>query len=197
MRTRLSVRMGMCQGAVQFRTIVGILLVSHAAAAAEALKPLSVCEVLEHLPHYTGKMVAVVGRMSSSLLDGAWLSENGCSGAASSDPNWPYTVFLGCFEETKPTALPGKLNVDEQVLQEKLKRLRKTTTLGYHESLVMSPSGESKAVQQRDMWVIVYGRVKSPTKGRRGWFGAVRARAQICADPGARVYIEETEPPRQ
>src|SRR3982751_2653023 len=94
----------------------------------EALVPLTVCEVLENEHQYAGKMVAVMGRLSWSMLDGTWLSENGCSEKVPpSDPNWPYAVFLSCFDQAKPPAIVGQLKIDRAALEAKLSRLRKTT----------------------------------------------------------------------
>src|SRR5690242_3411482 len=60
---------------------------------------LTVCELLEELPHYAGKTVAVVGRLSSLPFDGVWLSENGCNAKAPpSNSTLPYVVFLGCVD---------------------------------------------------------------------------------------------------
>lgn len=167
-------------------------------AERRVLTPLTVCEVLEDLSQYGGKMVAVVGRMSWNFFDGAWLSENGCSGKVlPSDPNWPYAVFLGCIMDTKPPAIVGGLEIDAEALGVKLSRLRKTTRLEYYSPLTAGRPGEKvPKVQRKETWSIVFGRVKPAPPGNRGWFGAVRAQAQVCSGEGARLDIEEPDSPQ-
>jgi hypothetical protein len=165
----------------------------------EALATLTVCEVLENLGQHAGQMVAVVGRLSTNPFDGAWLSENGCSSKVlPSDANWPYTIFLGCFEDSRPHAIMGRLNLDRAVLDAKLDRLRKTTKLEYYYPLVVpTPGQEVKKVQRKETWSVVFGRLKPSPPGIRGAFGAVRAQAQLCSGQGATLDIEEPDLPRR
>lgn len=182
-----------CGGLLRLAAI--ILIATTAGTGAEKLAPATVCEVLENVPVYAGKMVAVVGRLSSNPFDGAWLSENACgSKVEPSDPNFPYAVFLDCFGQTKPLPLAGKLTLDEQVLQQKLDRLRRTTRLEYYDALVIAEPGqvvEKRSIRRRETWAVVYGRLKPAPQGSPGWFGAVRAKAQLCAAEGAKLEIEE------
>lgn len=175
---------------------IGMVLLSVGATAADSkLKPVTVCEVLENLPQYEGKTVAVVGRLSSNIFDGAWLSEGGCSSrVAPGGANWPYAIFLACLGQAQPPKLGIKLSLDEQVLQQKLDRLRKTTILGYQDTVAIPDRGKGlKKTRQKETWSIVYGRISAARQGESPWFGAVHARAQLCAAEGARVDIEEPD----
>jgi hypothetical protein len=162
--------------------------------------PLAVCELLENADQYAGKVVAVVGRLSSSPLDGAWLSENDCSGKVPrSDPHWPYAVFLGCFGDTKPNTGEGKADINAEVLNAKLDRLRKTTQLEYYTPLVAPRPGEApqKPQPKKETWAVAFGRIKLPPMGHGGWFGAVRAQAQLCSSSDSKlVQIEEPDRPQ-
>jgi hypothetical protein len=165
----------------------------------EALKPLTVCEVLENLSQHAGKMVAVVGRLSWSMFDGQWLSENSCSSKVPpSDPDWPYAIFVGfCSVEKRPPAMPGKLKVDAAVLEAKLIRLRKTTSLGYYGTVLMprpGEGGEPNKIRQKETWSVLFGRIEAAPPGKRGGFGAVRAQAQLCSGDGPGLDIEEPDP---
>jgi len=177
--------------------IVLFVLCSCLAKASQPIKPVTVCEVLEDLPRYSGKTIAVLGRLASNLIDGAWLTETGCSSVEPSTPIWPHAVFLGCNDDIKPKPLPNKLRLDEHALKAKIERLRKSTVLGYHDKMVMSPDRKTVVLQERDTWSVVYGRIKSAPEGQNGWFGVVRAKAQLCAADGARVDIPEPQPPHQ
>ena len=77
--------------------IVLFVLCSCLAKASQPIKPVTVCEVLEDLPRYSGKTIAVLGRLASNLIDGAWLTETGCSSVEPSTPIWPHAVFWGAM----------------------------------------------------------------------------------------------------
>jgi hypothetical protein len=181
-----------------------IAAISIAATAAQAapptLKPVTVCEVLEDLPLYTGKMVAVVGRLSSDLLHGAWLAESDCRGVESRQPNSTYTIELSCYGDVRPSPISSRLSFDQQVLQVKLDRLRRSTVLGYHDVIVMSPQREYSTVQKRDKWAIIYGHIQSYARsgyspdGKPGAFASTRTSVQLCAPEGAIVRVDEPEP---
>jgi hypothetical protein len=174
---------------------VAVLVFSNMSLAASALKPVSVCEVLEDLSRYAGRTVVVVGRLSSNPIDGAWLSENGCRNKTEpGDPRWPYAIFLGCAEHAKRPPLVGKLMLDPQVLEVKLNQLRKTTPLGFTNVMQQSPSGkEFKTLRRKESWAAVYGRVAPTLRGNRGGFGSVRAKAELCAAESGTLDIKERQ----
>jgi hypothetical protein len=162
--------------------------------------PLTVCELLEDVDQNTGKIVAVVGRLSSELFDGAWLSEDGCNAKVPpSDPHWPYAVFLGCFDDTRPDPAEGKPDIDSEALKAKLERLRKTTQLEYYTPLVTPRPGQppQKPRPTKETWAVAFGRIKPAPTGQKGWFGGVRARAQLCSSSESRlIRIEEPDGPQ-
>lgn len=170
-------------------------------AEPKVVSPLTVCEVLQDLKKYTGKMVTVVGRFSSNGFDGSWLSEDDC-GLPRGDPEFPYAIFLGCFEGVRPPAIPGGLKVDPTVLEAKLNRLRRTTNLGYYHTAVVGStlsSGEemkmvpwAKMVRLRETWEVVFGRLQASSLAEQR---SLRAQAHLCRGDGASLSIEEPEPP--
>ena len=175
---------------------VPVLVFSNATLPAQvAKKPVTVCEVLENPSVYAGKSVLIIGRLSSNLIDGEWLSQNGCGNKTQpGDPNWPYAIFLGCDERSKRPAPVGKLSLDPAVLEVKLNQLRKSAPLDFTDIIVQLPSGkEFKKVRQKESWAAVYGRVKLAQGGNRGGFGAVRAKAELCKAEGGTVYFEDSD----
>lgn len=172
---------------------LGGILDSKALAADQNLKPLTVCDVLDDLPHYVGKIVPVLGRLSSNLFDGAWLSEGHCSNKVEPiDPNWPYAIYLGCPDEARPPRVHEKLEINKAALQAALSRLRKTTTLKHYDSTVVKePSKKVERVRKRETWSIVLGRIVASPQGQT--YGAVRARAELCAGEGAALDIEDPD----
>jgi hypothetical protein len=168
---------------------------------------LTVCELLENVDQYDGSVVAVVGRLSSNVFDGVWLSENDCSGkVASSDPHWPYAVFLSCYADERPNPDEDKLDINAEALKAKLDRLRKTTQLEYYTPLFLPRSGETSHQPQaqtqpkKEVWAVAVGRIKPRLAGQKGGYGAVRAKAQLCSRPDSElIEIEEpdsTQPTR-
>ena len=161
---------------------------------------LTVCELLENVDQYAGKVVAVVGRLSSAPFDGAWLSENGCSGKVPrSDPHWPFAIFLGCFEDRRPNPDEGKLDINAETLKAKLDRLRKTTQLDYYMPLIAPRPGEAaqKPQPKKESWAVAFGRIKPSPTGQKGWYGAVRAQAQLCSSSDSKlVEVEEPDRPQ-
>jgi hypothetical protein len=132
------------------------------------ITPLTVCELLESAEHYAGKVVAVVGRLSSNPFDGAWLSENGCDdNLPRRDPNWPYAVFLGCFGDKRPNPGKDQLEIDADALKAKLDRLRKTTRLEYYTPLFAPRPGEpwQRPQPKKETWAVAFGRVKLAPRG--------------------------------
>jgi len=162
--------------------------------------PVTVCELLEDLDGYRGKIVAVIGRLSSEPFDGAWLSESGCDAkVAPSNAHWPYAVFLGCFDDTRPDPTEGEPEIHSEVLKAKLERLRETTQLGHYTPLVAPRVGEApqKPRLKKETWAIAFGRIKPAPKGQTGWFGAVRAKAQLCSkSESTLILIEQPDPPQ-
>lgn len=179
---------------------VGILLIGTLgiSTASAKLRPVTVCEVLEHLDFYNDKMIAVVGRFSSNAFDGAWLSEGVCDAKVRPrDSNWPYAIFIGCFNGKEPPRV-HVLQVDRDALQAKLSKLRRTTSLGYYHPLILPKPGlegnateETQAAgkQVKEHWAVIYGRVSSAPAGG---FGAVRAAAEICAPQNTWLEIQDS-----
>ncbi len=180
---------------------ISLLLLSSIAAEAATAQPdpkpmrvLTVCEVLENLKHYRGREVAVVGRLSFALFDGSWLSEEGCGKTAlASDPHWPHAIFLSCFGA--PAAKHSlERDIDESMLESKLKRLRRTTKLGTSSTLWMSAEGKKGgATEEKECWWLIVGRIESrPLKPGQG-YGAVRAQTSLCSTAGSGREIRDDD----
>jgi len=155
--------------------------------AAPKLKPVTVCEVLEDLPRYKDQTVAVVGRLSSNAFDGAWLSQGACNSTASpSKSTWPYSIFIGCLG-SRPDAIPGNLDVDDEVLKAKIEILRRTTKLEYYNAIVIpKPGTQRKTIRLRETWSVVYGRIEELPAG-------AHQKAGLCAPQQSRIDIGEPE----
>src|SRR5215471_16079411 len=126
--------------------LIGILLLAVSAPGAEpALVPVTVCEILQDLPMYEGKPVALVGRYSFRQ-DGRWLGQEACE----LDPGTPATVWLteDAREAPKP---PADFELDGIMLARKLADIRKHTALGKFRF----------GTPDYDRWAVVYGRVEA------------------------------------
>ena len=118
-------------------------------AADPALKPVTVCEVLQDLPAFNGKAVAVVGRLSFRQT-GRWLGEQKCPHAlVIGGHEWPNALWI-TYDPAAPTP-PDVLAVDAPMLAQKLRAVQLDTSLG--EIRFGSPD--------YDRWAVVYGRVET------------------------------------
>jgi hypothetical protein len=121
-----------------------------AAAADNAVEPLTVCEVLKDIPAYDGKAVAVLGRFSFRR-DGRTLNEETCGAAPESGaPTVPNSIRLADDVKTAPKP-PEVFALDAAALNRKLK------TMQEHTRLHTFRFGTS----DYDRWAVVYGRIES------------------------------------
>jgi len=130
------------------------LLPVHGQEPAAALKPLTVCEVLENLKQYEGHAVAVLGRFSYRA-EGRWVSEDECTPRASADDHQSesYVIWLS-YEPQSAPRLAGGYQLDGATISEKLPLLKKRT------SLKQFRFGTS----DYDRWAVVYGLVRAVEK---------------------------------
>ena len=100
------------------------------APARRPIPPLTVCEVLSELHQHNGKLVAVLGRLSSQMFDGTWLYMEKCGPAASRGTSpWEFAVFLGC-SAGEPPPRTSALFVDPIAVNKKLEILRGSENSG-------------------------------------------------------------------
>jgi hypothetical protein len=132
--------------AILFLTLVCSLVVG----AEPALQPVTVCEVMQDLQAYDGKVVAVVGRFSSRQA-GHWLGEQNCGRKLiAGDREWP-NAFWVAYDPVDAPKPPAVLAVDAPLLAKKLREVKLGT------ALTKLPF----ASPDYDNWAVVYGRVET------------------------------------
>ena len=115
-----------------------------------ALQPVTVCEVLQDLSAYDGKVVAMVGRFSSRQ-NGRWLGEQSCNRKlVIGEQEWPNSFWVAYDSSSAPKP-PAVLAVDGVLLAEKLRAVKLAT------SLTKFRFGST----DYDSWAVVYGRVET------------------------------------
>jgi hypothetical protein len=121
-----------------------------AAAADNALEPLTVCEVLKDIPTHDGKAVAVLGRFSFRR-DGRTLNEESCgAGPESGAPPAPNSIRLADDVKAGPKP-PEVFALDAAALNRKLKAMQEHTRLHTFRF----------GASDYDRWAVVYGRIES------------------------------------
>ena len=132
--------------AILFLTVVCPLI----GGAEPALQPVTVCEVLQDLSAYDGKVVAVVGRFSSRQT-GRWLGEQKCGHKlVTGDQEWP-NAFWVVYDPAAAPKPPAVLAVDAVLLAQKLRAVKQGTSLT--KLRFGSPD--------YDNWAVVYGRIET------------------------------------
>ena len=133
-----------------------------------ALRPLTVCDVMQDLSAYDGKVVAVVGRFSSRQT-GRWLGEQKCGQKlVTGDQEWP-NAFWVVYDPAAAAKPPAVLAVDAAILAQKLRAVKLGT------SLTKLRFGS----EDYDNWALIYGRVETrkdlvtvtPSGTRKNGFG--------------------------
>jgi hypothetical protein len=118
--------------------------------AEPALQPVTVCEVLQDLSAYDGKVVAVIGRFSYRQA-GRWLGEQKCEHKlVINGQEWPNALWVSYDSEDAPKP-PAVLAVDAAVLAQKLRAVKLGTSL----TKLRFGSGDY------DNWAVIYGRVET------------------------------------
>jgi hypothetical protein len=174
-------------------------------------KPVTVCEVLSDLPKYSGKDVAILGRLDCDigLIDRTcFLAQDQCERPITTEGyDWPTKLLVGDYwEEGMPKPPSGNPQIDELTLIEKLSLLRKTTKLGLHKEPQFKTEGRtitfSHFADLKDEWGIAYGRIFSTPKlkkdncddavGCGGFHGAPAG--LIIGSDGLRSFKDEAYP---
>jgi len=132
------------------RLFILILLGPLLYAAEPPLEPVTVCEVLQDLAAYDGKVVAVVGRYSLRQA-GRWLGEQKCAHRfVTGDQEWPNALWVTYDPQTAPKP-PERLAVNAVLLAQKIREVKQGT------SLTKLPFGST----DYDNWAVVYGRIET------------------------------------
>jgi len=120
------------------------------AGADPPLRPVTVCEVLQDLSAYDGKVVAVIGRFSYRQA-GRWLGEQTCPHKfVSGGLEWPNAFWVTYDPEDAPQP-PAVLAVDAPILAQKLRTVKLGT----------APTKLPFGSTDYDNWAVVYGRVET------------------------------------
>jgi hypothetical protein len=118
--------------------------------AEPALQPVTVCDVMQDLSAYEGKVVAVVGRFSYRQA-GRWLGEQKCGRKLIvGDQEWPNALWV-TYDPAGAPKPPAVLAVDAVLLAQKLLAVKLGTSL----TKLRFGSGDY------DNWAVVYGRVET------------------------------------
>jgi hypothetical protein len=173
------------------RAILLLTLVCPVIEGAEpAIQPVTVCEVLQDLPAYDGKVAAVVGRFSSRQA-GRWLGEQKCAHKfAVGDQEWPNAFWVTYDPQDAPKP-PAVLAVDAALLAQKLRDVKLGT------SLTKLPFGST----DYDNWAVVYGRIETrkdlvtltvngPRKNGFGYGESSPARL-VCHGDAVVIFLNE------
>jgi len=154
------------------------------------LQPVTVCEVLQNLTAYDGKVVAVVGRFSFRQA-GRWLGEQKCAQKlVSGDQEWPNAFWIA-YDPANAPKPPAVLAVDATLLAQKLREVKLGTALS------KLPFGST----DYDNWALVYGRVETrkdlvittPTGPRKNGFGFGESSPArlVCHGDAEVVFLNE------
>ena len=113
------------------------------------LQPVTVCEVLQNLQAYDGKVAAIVGRYSFRQA-GRWLGEQTCDPKPAASPRQAPNSLWIAYDPAEAPKPPAVLAVDDALLAQKLRDVKHTTTLTrFH-------FGSS----DYDAWALIYGRIE-------------------------------------
>ena len=170
--------------------LLSLLYCAVAQAAEPRLQPVTVCEVLQDLSAYDGKVAAVVGRFSYRQ-GGRWLGEQKCARKlVTGDQEWPnaFWVEYNAADAPKP---PAVLAVDSALLAQKLRDVKIGT------ALTRLPFGSS----DYDAWAVVYGRIETrkdlvvsaPGGARKNGFGLGSSSPArlVCHGEAVVVFLNE------
>jgi hypothetical protein len=130
-------------------------------------KPVTVCEAIANRKKFSGKPIAIVGRIEcgSSLIDHVcFLAEERCQQRFDTDgftsPN--KVLIVNYWEEGMPKPPAITPETDGSALLRKLSKVRKTTSLGQHKVQQFKTEGAQTFsyladVEVNDEWGIAYG----------------------------------------
>ena len=130
-------------------SLIGLTAAYALCAPQPQVEPVRVCEVLQDLTAYTGKVVAVVGRYSFRQT-GRFLSEESCDRKlVTHNFTWP-DVMRVTFDEKDGPKPPEHMEIDTRTVYRKLRQIEQHTALA--KIRFGSP--------EYDRWAVVYGRVE-------------------------------------
>jgi hypothetical protein len=135
----------------------------------EAVPVISVCEVLADVSRYDDAVLALVGRIESSvsLIDhSVYLSQDSCEHPLITHGNvWLSRIQIwGQREEGLPKPPGEKPKLDHAAIARKLSMIRKTTKLDSHQEPTFKRDGDRIAFSgfrsAPNEWALAYGRIR-------------------------------------
>jgi hypothetical protein len=116
-----------------------------------ALKPMTVCEILEDLKQFEGQPVAILGRYSFRS-EGRWMSEDDCK-SSDAHPSEHALIWLAYEPQSAPRMASG-FQMDGAAIEQKLVQIKKRTSLKQFRF----------GTPDYDRWAVVYGEIRMPEK---------------------------------
>ena len=180
--------------------------------ATKLVKPVTVCDVLADLDRFSGRPIAIVGRLdcSWSLTDHTChLAEHKCERpVATQGFVWPNKILLmEDWEEGMPKPPTENPEIESAALLQKLSLISQTTRLGFHKEPLFRGKDHTiiftRMAELKDMWSAVFGRLfatpnlkKDGCGDELGCGGFDGAPAAIIIKPGSiRTYDDNEVPP--
>jgi hypothetical protein len=176
-------------------------------------KPVTVCETLADPKKFSGKPVAIVGRIEcgASLIDHVcFLAEDRCDQPVTTDGYpWPNKVLIvNYWEEGMPKPPSTMPEVDQATLLKKLSIVARNSTLGLHKEPRFKMEGQSITFSHladvKDEWGIAYGLFFTAPKLQKdgcgdeiGCGGFDGAPAALITLPNALRPIDTKDAPKQ
>jgi hypothetical protein len=115
------------------------------------LKPLTVCEILDHLKQYEGQNVAILGRFSFRT-DGRWVSEDNCAPSNADARTAEHALIWLAYEPQSAPRMSSGYQMDGATIEQKLVQIKR------HTSLKQFRFG----TPDYDRWAVVYGEIRVP-----------------------------------
>jgi len=147
-----------------------------------ALKPLTVCEILENLKQFEGQPVAILGRFSFRS-EGRWMSEDECTAPNADAPAPEHLVIWLAYQPQSAPRAAGGYQMDSAAIEQKLRGIKK------HTSLKQFRFGTS----DYDRWAVVYGEIRAPEKAAPHMHHDAPAELVYAGD-GYVMFLHETGP---
>ncbi len=140
------------------------------------VEPVTVCEALANLKRFSGKPIAVVGRLDrhASLVDStSYLAEDKCERPVTVEGNtWPNKILVwGAWEKGMPRPPKDNPAIDYAAVLQKILGISKNTQLGFHKKPVFKADGRMIVFSQmsnvKDNWGAAYGRLVAVSKEKK------------------------------
>lgn len=150
------------------RILIAVAVPAAVTVGQEAVKPVTVCEVLAHPKKFINNPVAVVGRLDckGSLIDHTcYLVEDRCDKPfVSHGRTWPNQISI---QDIRPLSPKSNIEISESVLKARIAALRRSTTLATHQTqcfkhesdVSTAPLVFDRMCDMPDEWGIAYGRI--------------------------------------